>query len=94
MELVCHGLETFFVGLDAFRPAFTRPGFDNMGVICTGWVMTNGPHAVTQALVATQVAGRRHHEAFHRFFSRLSHVVHMCSARRVKRLSSSSRHIR
>ena len=70
MELLCQGLATLFEGLDALRPAFTRPGFDNMVVIFTGWVLTNGPHAVTQALVTTQVAGRRHHEAFHRFFSR------------------------
>jgi len=56
--------------LEALRPAFTRPGFDNLLVVFAGWVLTNGPHAVTQTLVATSVAGRRHHEAFHRFFSR------------------------
>jgi hypothetical protein len=39
-------------------------------IILFGWVQTSGTHAVTQALVATGVAGRRHHEAFHRFFSR------------------------
>ena len=39
-------------------------------VILTGWILTHGPHAVTQALVATDVARRRHWEAFHRFFSR------------------------
>lgn len=48
----------------------TRPGFANLLVIFTGWVSTMGTHAVTQALVVTSVAGRRHHEAFHRFFSR------------------------
>jgi hypothetical protein len=74
MGLICQGLDAFLVGLDVLRPAFTRPGFDNMAVIFTGWVLTNGPHAVTQALVATQVAGRRHHEAFHRFFSRGSWI--------------------
>jgi len=51
-------------------PALTRPGFANALVIFCGWVQTHGPHAVTQALVASGVAGRRHHEAFHRFFSR------------------------
>ncbi|MGH7343060.1 MAG: transposase, partial [Candidatus Rokuibacteriota bacterium] len=57
--------------LDLLRPALTRPGFANMLVVFTGWVLTmGGPHAVTQALVVTGVAGRRHHEAFHRFFSR------------------------
>ena len=54
----------------AFAPALTRPGFANLLVIVVGWILTRGPHAVTEALVETQVAGRRHHEAFHRFFSR------------------------
>ena len=56
--------------LDVFRPTLTRPGFQNMLVVFVGWVLTTGTHAVTQALVETGVAGRRHHEAFHRFFSR------------------------
>lgn len=63
-------LRTLISSLEALRPAFTRPGFDNLLVVFVGWVLTGGPHAVTQALVATGVAGRRHHEAFHRFFSR------------------------
>src|SRR3990172_1492971 len=56
--------------LNVFRPSLTRPGFQNMLVVFVGWVLTTGTHAVTQALVETGVAGRRHHEAFHRFFSR------------------------
>jgi hypothetical protein len=63
-------LRTLIAALEVLRPAFTRPGFDNLLVVFAGWVLTNGPHAITQALVATSVAGRRHHEAFHRFFSR------------------------
>jgi hypothetical protein len=63
-------LRTLLDALEVLRPAFTRPGFDNLVVVFAGWVMTSGPHAITQALVATGVAGRRHHEAFHRFFSR------------------------
>lgn len=55
---------------ECLRPAFTQPGFENGLVVFAGWVQTNGRHAVTQALVATDVARRRHHEAFHRFFSR------------------------
>lgn len=55
---------------ECFRGALTRPGFVNLVVVLTGWVLTHGPHAVTEALVATGVAGRRHWEAFHRFFSR------------------------
>jgi hypothetical protein len=41
-----------------------------MLVVACGWILTQGPHAVTEALVVTGVSGRRHHEAFHRFFSR------------------------
>ena len=55
---------------ETFAPPLTRPGFANFIVIAVGWILTRGPHAVTEALVETQVAGRRHHEAFHRFFSR------------------------
>jgi hypothetical protein len=55
---------------ESIAPPLTRPGFANFIVIAVGWILTRGPHAVTEALVETQVAGRRHHEAFHRFFSR------------------------
>jgi hypothetical protein len=56
--------------LEVFRIALTRPSFANMLVVACGWILTHGPHAVTEALVMTGVAGRRHHEVFHRFFSR------------------------
>src|SRR5262249_29445366 len=55
---------------EAVRIVLTKPSFDNMLVVVLGWVLTQGPHAVTEALVMTGVAGRRHHEAFHPFFSR------------------------
>lgn len=55
---------------DSFRPALTRPSFIRLVVVLSGWVLTQGTHAVTAALVATDVARRRHWEAFHRFFSR------------------------
>lgn len=61
---------TFFSVLEAFRILLTRPSFGNLLVVVCGWLLTQGPHAVTEALVLTEVAGRRHHEAFHRFFSR------------------------
>ncbi len=64
------GLRTLFGILEVLRPVLTRPGFENLVVVFGGWVLTMGTHAVTAALVATAVAGRRHHEAFHRFFSR------------------------
>lgn len=56
--------------LEIYRPAFTAPSFANMIVIFAGWVQSNGTHAVTEALVVTGVSARRHHEAYHRFFSR------------------------
>jgi hypothetical protein len=68
--MVHEALRTLLDALEVVRPAFTRPGFANLVVVFAGWVLTSGPHAVTQALVVTGVAGRRHHEAFHRFFSR------------------------
>lgn len=68
--MVHEALRTLLAALEVVRPAFTRPGFDNLIVVFAGWALTSGPHAVTQALVTTGVAGRRHHESFHRFFSR------------------------
>lgn len=62
----CTLLET----IKLVAPAFTKPGLDNVIVVLVGWVLTHGRHAVTAALVAADVAARRHHEAFHRFFSR------------------------
>jgi len=63
-------LRTLLGWVEVLTPAFTKRGFTNALVIFFGWVRTYGPHAVTQALVASGVAGVRHHEAFHRFFSR------------------------
>lgn len=65
-----HLLRTFLGWMEVISPAFTNPGFSNALIIMVGWIETRGSHAVTQALVETGVAGRRHHEAFHRFFSR------------------------
>lgn len=56
--------------LEAFRIVLTKPSFGNLLVIVCGWLQTQGPHAITEALLVTGVAGRRHHGAFHRFFSR------------------------
>ena len=63
-------LRTLLDWVEVFRPALTRPGYSNALVVFVGWVLSSGPHAVTQALVMTDVARRRHHERFHRFFSR------------------------
>jgi hypothetical protein len=55
---------------ETFGPCLTAPGLANFVVIASGWLLTQGTHAVTEALVMTDVATRCHHEAFHRFFSR------------------------
>jgi hypothetical protein len=55
---------------ETFGPCLTSPGLANFIVIASGWLLTQGTHAVTEALVMTDVAARCHHEAFHRFFSR------------------------
>jgi hypothetical protein len=63
-------LLTLLSCLAVLRPTLTRPGFTNFRVLFAGWVQTTGLHAVTETLVATDVARRRHHERFHRFYSR------------------------
>jgi len=63
-------VDAFLAWLGTYRVGLTAPGFQNLLVIVVGWVQTTGRHAITQSLVAAGVAGRRHHEAFHRFFSR------------------------
>lgn len=68
--MAAQGLRTLLRVLEVIRPALTRPGFANALVVFAGWVLTGDHHAVTQALVVTDVATRRDWSAFHRFFSR------------------------
>lgn len=68
--MAAQGLQTLLAMIETFRPALTAPGFRTFLALFAGWVRTTGTHAVTAALVATDVPGRRHHEAFHRFYSR------------------------
>jgi hypothetical protein len=63
-------LRSFVAALDVFRPVVTQPSFAHLVTLAVGWVLTPGKHAVTEALISTDVARRRHHEAYHRFFSR------------------------
>jgi DDE superfamily endonuclease/Archaeal putative transposase ISC1217 len=69
-EAFTRSLATMIGSMEAVSVAFTRPGTRNAWVVFAGWVLTMGTHAVTQALVVTDVARRVHHERFHRFFSR------------------------
>jgi hypothetical protein len=64
------GFRSLQSSLGLFRPALTVPGFNRFVTVFTGWVLTAGAHAVTEALVVTGISGVLHHEAFHRFFSR------------------------
>lgn len=68
--MAMNSLESLLGTLDGLRWALTAPGFRNFVVLFVGWVQTQGVHAVTSALVETDVARRTHHERFHRFFSR------------------------
>jgi hypothetical protein len=63
-------LAEFLDVAQVLRPAFTAASFMNVLVVMVGWVLMHDRHAITGALVATDVAGRRHHAAFHRLFSR------------------------
>jgi hypothetical protein len=63
-------LRSFLAALDVLRPVVTQPSFAHLVTLTVGWVLTPGKHAVTEALISTDVARRRHHEAYHRFFSR------------------------
>ena len=64
------GLRTLFAVLEVLQPGLTAPGWRNLVVLFAGWLRTTDTHSVTEALVVSGVAGKRHHEAFHRFFSR------------------------
>jgi hypothetical protein len=64
-------LATLLTVLSTFRIAFNRPGFKKFLVFAAGWILIRGPvHCVTEALVATDVARRRHWASYHRLFSR------------------------
>lgn len=57
------------VVLHTFRRCFSQPSFSLFVTLALGWILTPGRHAVTAALVVTGMSARRHHSAFHRFFS-------------------------
>ncbi len=63
-------LRTMLGIFEGVGASLQRRSFARFVTIAVGWIQTHGLHAVTQALVVTGVAGKQHHEAFHRFFSR------------------------
>jgi hypothetical protein len=54
--------------LQSLRTAMTRPSFNKLVTILTGWVLS-AERTVTRMLVAAGVAGAKHHSAFHRVFA-------------------------
>jgi hypothetical protein len=66
-------LATFADVLSSCRSHFTAPTFFRFLLLAAGWILAGDPRrCVTETLVATQVSGRLHWQAFHRFFSRAS----------------------
>jgi SRSO17 transposase len=58
----------FFALFSNFFVIMTTPTLRNFMTIATGWLLTHR-HRLTDALVASGVAGLRHHAAFHRVFA-------------------------
>lgn len=70
MSTQAAALRSLRLSLELLKPAFTAPGFQRLSVVFWGWLLSSGVHAITEALVVSGVSGVRHHEAFHRLFSR------------------------
>lgn len=58
----------FFGIFSSFSGIMNMPTLKNFTIIMHGWLLTNR-HRVTNALLASGVAGNRHHAAFHRVFA-------------------------
>ncbi len=61
-------VSSFAVWLQGLAVVMTAPSFENFMTIATGWTFARR-RTVTGMLLASGVAGQRHHSAFHRFFS-------------------------
>jgi len=55
--------------LQPLAPVMTAPSFTNLFTILAGWVFSCR-RTVTGMIVASGMAGERHHSIFHRFFAR------------------------
>lgn len=64
-------VSSFAVSLQDLAVVMTLPSFQNFVTLVTGWVFAPR-RTVTGMLLATGMAGERHHSAFHRFFSKAS----------------------
>lgn len=63
-----HLVSSFEILLQPLRLAMTRPSFEKMVSILTGWVLS-AERTVTRMIVAAGVVGIKHHSAFHRLFA-------------------------
>lgn len=61
-------ISTFFDLFSTFSGIMMRPTLKNFITIAHGWLLANR-HRLTDALVASGIAGVRHHAAFHRVFA-------------------------
>jgi len=62
-------VSSFIDLLQPLAPVMTAPSFTNLFTILAGWVFSSR-RTVTGMIVASGMAGERHHSIFHRFFAR------------------------
>ena len=53
--------------INACMPTFTRPSFAIFDDLVAGWVLTPGRRTITAIISVADPAGRRAHDAYHRF---------------------------
>ena len=63
-------VSSFSALLASFIPLMTRPTFENLKVLSSGWVLSAGKRTVTGMIQRAGAVGMKDHSAFHRFFSR------------------------
>ncbi len=63
-------VSSFLDLLASFIPIMTAPSFENLQVIASSWIMTQGKRTVTGVIQSAGAVGEKHHSVFHRFFSR------------------------
>ncbi len=59
---------SFLAVIQPLSVVMTRPSFDNLVTVITGWIFARR-RTVTGALVAAGAVGSKHHSAFHRLFA-------------------------
>ena len=64
-------IPSFLSILQGISPAMTQPTFRNFQILLKGWLFAKH-RTITQMLIASGVAEKRHHSSFHRVFSKAS----------------------